>query len=184
LEKAERASLALHEKQSKADVLLKKVEGLKKQNEKQKILADRKLSRENEVLHAELTKLKTQYEDICSEKKSEIDQLVADRVKFKHKAMELMKELERVRIESSGNESKLKEEVKELTKRCQYVTEKMNNQKQEFHTTIHNLNSNYDKQKADLDAQVSSFTGQKKAYLERIGELESDLEILERSMNK
>jgi chromosome segregation ATPase len=182
LEKAERASIALHEKQVKAEVLMKKVEGLEKQSEKQKLVADKKLMKENQVLQDELKKLKYLNEQFSTTKDAELEKLISDRSKFKKKAVDLMSELERIKSEYNSSEAKLKEEVKELSKRCQQVTEKLQSQKQDFHSTIQKLNTNYEEQKMEFEVQISSFTGQKKAYLERIGQLESDLEILERSV--
>jgi chromosome segregation ATPase len=161
---------------------MKKVEGLEKQHEKQKVVADKRLLKENQALQDELKKLKYHNEQLFVSKDAELEKLVADRTKFKKKAIDLMAELERIKLEYNTSEAKLKEEVKELSKRCQQVTEKLQSQKQDFHSTVQKLNMTYEEEKMELQVQISSFTGQKKAYLERIGQLESDLEILERSI--
>jgi chromosome segregation ATPase len=177
--------VSLHEKQVQSNLLEKKVQGLEKQQEKFKSIADRHASKDYDLILHENSKLKHQLKAMEDEKDrmaEELEHVSAERKSLKLSQANFSRELSSAKATYERHEKKLKEELKELAKLHSQTEEKLNSEKIEFKKSISAANSKLETQKEELGSLKSSFEKQRQAYLERIKELESDLEVTERSI--
>ncbi|KAJ3274909.1 hypothetical protein HDV01_001773 [Terramyces sp. JEL0728] len=186
LDKEEKIASHFNEKMARSDVLQRKVEEMEKLQGKQKSLVDRKVQHENESLSHDLQKYKSRLELLESEKlklDSTVSQLQQDRNSLKSKLAALQTTYENAKEVWKSSEDKFKEEYREIRKRFVGETEKSSAIKKELSTVLsHEQQKAMEREKKYESLQTSS-EAQKNAYLARIQNLETDLDITERALS-
>ncbi|KAJ3326292.1 hypothetical protein HDV06_000168 [Boothiomyces sp. JEL0866] len=186
LDKEEKIFTHFNEKVAKTDVLQRKVEELEKLQGKQKLLADRKFLQENESLCNDLQKYKSKLELLESEKYKldlSVSQLQQEKSSLKSKLSALQTTYENAKESWKTTEDKFKEEYREMKKRVVSETDKRDSMQKEFSEALLVEQKKLRDVEKRVEALKTSNEAQKNAYLARIQNLETDLDITERALS-
>ncbi|KAJ1340521.1 hypothetical protein BSLG_004615 [Batrachochytrium salamandrivorans] len=184
-EKLEKSNTGLYEKTLQVGPLRKKVEDLEKLTTRTKTHIDRKMAHENETLVMQMQKMKTDLDTVVSQKESlssSVHSLKTETRDQRESIASLNLLLTSAKENYDTAQKRWRDERAEYEKRTTLLSDQLEAEKADFSDIVKTLKASEAAAREAAHAAKSSAEHQRSAYLQRIAQLEGDLDIVERAV--
>ncbi|KAH6602121.1 hypothetical protein BASA61_001438 [Batrachochytrium salamandrivorans] len=184
-EKLEKSNTGLYEKTLQVGPLRKKVEDLEKLTTRTKTHIDRKMAHENETLVMQMQKMKTDLDTVVGQKESlssSVHSLKTETRDQRESIASLNLLLTSAKENYDTAQKRWRDERAEYEKRTTLLSDQLEAEKADFSDIVKTLKASEAAAREAAHAAKSSAEHQRSAYLQRIAQLEGDLDIVERAV--